>query len=155
MKFKFFIIFILGASLLYGQKAKSDLYFKVDSIIKYELKFKFDSLKSVVQKPEWDTTKQRGLYPSFSSFPEHPPPLIILDHTIYQIEGLNDYKLRHVERITVYMPGDSISTLLYRKSAINGTVIITTKKHARKTKKNNRKEKRRKIRIFKRMTRTN
>ena len=144
MKCAVLIILILSASFLWGQNSKSDLYVKVDSIIKFELKYRFDSLKSVVQKHVWeDTTVHKGFYPSFSSFPEHPPPLINLDATIYQIEELNEYSLRQIEKIIIYPPGDSISTLLYGNSAMNGAIFITTKKHARSMRKYFRKEKKR------------
>lgn len=112
MKFKLTTILIINICFLWGQGSKSDLYIKVDSIIKYELKYKFDSIKSVVKKQEWDTTIYKGFYPNFSSFPEHPAPLIKLDASVYQLERLNEYSLRQIEKILIYPPGDSITTTL-------------------------------------------
>ena len=123
MKIFLFKIFLLLACVANGQSTL-DLYQKVDSLIRFELEFVYDSTTDVVTIPKWDGT---GMHPAHSTFPNNPSPLIILDGTPTKADSLKNLQLKKVASIEVHKKGDEVLAI-YGQSGKNGVIIIQTKK---------------------------
>lgn len=101
----------------------SDLYLRVDSIIRNELKFRPDTN---FNKTLTANTKSQplGIRDQATVLPDSP--LIIIDNNkIVKIEELNQYKLKEVKKIQVFKSNDPYFTALYGSCAVLGGMIIT------------------------------
>lgn len=106
----------------------TDLREKVDSIIKYEIKYIPDSTTNVVLVRQWDSTKIKGLLPATSSLPFNPMTIIIVDGFSQNLDDLNDYSMSEVLDIKVYSKNDTGAMALYGTQARNGLILIDTER---------------------------
>ena len=129
MKTIWTVIILLMTCEFFAQQNndKSDLRIRVDSIITFQIGYRVDSTTNKVPVRKWDSTLQRGLYPSFGSLPPNPMTLILLDSQVVRLNELNSYDLSQVEIIKVYNKNDQTAIVLYGKAAKNGLIILKTK----------------------------
>lgn len=118
------LLFLLNPQFLTAQQ--SDLREKVDSIIQFQIGYQIDSTTNKLPDRNWNTSVPRGLYPSFSSLPNNPMPLIVLNGSVVDVQELDKYSLAQLEMIRVFGKGE-VGTVLYGTSAQNGLVVLDLK----------------------------
>lgn len=132
MKLKLLIIFISFGQVSFGQTIQKDLYSYVDSVIVNVLKYKPDT---VVSNDTVTYVKQKtGLYPSKSSLPTNPEPLILVDVVQTKKEKLKEIDFDDIETIEIMHKSNQEMIAIFGQSAANGLIVITTKDYARKEK---------------------
>ncbi len=106
--------------IAFGQK-HSDLYLKVDSIVRYQLKFNVDSAmaannarKNIIIR---DAEGIRILY-----------PLILLNGNIIDQGQLDLYHYNRIKKIEVWTPNDAKTGALYGSRGSAGVIFISAKK---------------------------
>ena len=119
---------ILESAIAQSKNDTSDLRIKVDSIIKYEIRYIPDSTTNIIPKYKWDPEKHKGMYPCFSSLPINPMTLILLDGKKVKMESLNNYKLENISIVKVYPKNHKIAQILYGSAAKNGLIVLKEKK---------------------------
>lgn len=126
----YFFLLILIVPVKASSQSHSDLYSHVDSLIRYEIKYTFDETTDQLPDFKWDSTKSAA--PHFSTFPQNPSPLIILDENLIRRQDLDAHSLKEVADIEVHGKGDRKMMVLYGEQGRNGLVIIRTKAFKRK-----------------------
>jgi len=111
----------------YCQINKSDLRLRVESIIKDEIKYVIDSTTNQLTEMKWDSTKYKGIHPSFNSLPPNPMTILILEGKKIELKELDNYKMSQIEDLHVYPKNDPIAMALYGTSAKSGLIIIELK----------------------------
>lgn len=102
----------------------SDLYLYVDSLIKYNLKFRPEAIKqydTVIKKIDTSfhgIREQGTLFPSF--------PLIIANGHLIEMDKLNKATLADTKNINAFK--DATATALYGSMGVYGVIIISGKK---------------------------
>ena len=106
----------------------SDLRIKVDSIIRYQIKYEVDSSTNLKPAHERDSIAHTGLRPAPASVPLNPLTKIILNGQPIRLGNLDQYKLEDIAEIKVFPKNDATAMALYGSSARNGIIIIRLKK---------------------------
>lgn len=122
---------ILFGNSLFAQELKnsSDLRIKIDSLIKFQVKYTVDSTTNVLPVYKKDTIPYKGLPPSYNSTPQNPMTLIILNGTPVKIDTLEHHQLEEVAVIKVYPKDEPYATAIYGAMARNGAIYIELKEN--------------------------
>ncbi len=102
------------------------LYNHVDSLITQVLNYEYNE-DTFVRPITIDTTLNRPLHSSHSSFPKNPEPPILLNGKIVKKEGLRNYSIKKMRTIKAFLPSDTVSAL-FGLMGKNGIIIIHRKK---------------------------
>ncbi|MEL7119976.1 MAG: hypothetical protein AAFO07_11060 [Bacteroidota bacterium] len=123
-----FLAFLPSSTFGQSNEEKSSLRIKVDSIIRFQIGYISDSTTNKLPLYKWDSSKYKGLHPSFASLPPNPMTRIILDQQLIEIQELNSYSLSDIEILKVYGKQDRMAFAIYGSSAKNGVIILKRKR---------------------------
>ncbi|PWJ44952.1 hypothetical protein [Sediminitomix flava] len=126
----FFLILcsLCFVQLAYAQdsQAYSDLRSKVDSIIQFEIEYKVDSTTNKMADMSKASRSTNGIT-CFSTTPQNPMTLLVLDGEIIAPEQLSTLTLNEVEVTKVFKKDDSTAMALYGTRAKNGIILLKSK----------------------------
>ncbi|QSE97257.1 hypothetical protein [Fulvivirga lutea] len=117
---------ILMPSVMIAKK-QTDLYDKIKGIMLTELDYVYDSTsnkpKSYINGP---TEKESGLPHTYSSIPDNPSPLVVLNGDIKDMEELKKYDSNDIKSIEIFKPDNTKVALYGLRGTVKGVILITT-----------------------------
>ncbi|MGI4776491.1 MAG: hypothetical protein ACRYE9_06240 [Janthinobacterium lividum] len=127
---KKYVIFLLLAliNLKVSSQTTSDLYKKVDSILKHELNFNVDSARIANHRTDSTRLNSRDAI--------YPPafPVILFNGKPIEVQRLNNYHLKSIKMIKVIKRNDLQAKALFGSRGALGAIVIYSKayKNSRK-----------------------
>lgn len=126
-----FVLSVFGVVLHATAQRHSDLYLHVDSLIRYQIGYKFDETTDALPKMLWDSTRHSN-GPHLATVSQNPSPLIMLNGELVKRSELDRHRKDEVLVIMVYTKNDSVIMALYGAQSRNGMLIIQTSKHGKR-----------------------
>ena len=115
-------ILVLSTCKLKAQN-NSDLYLYVDSLIKYDLKFKPNAVTHFDTVIKKTNTSSINVIRCFVSIPPPSFPLIVVNNIVIEMDKLNKATLRDTKSIAVVK--EPRATALYGSSGMYGVIYIS------------------------------
>lgn len=112
-----------GAVLIETTEYALRLFNHVDSLITKILNYEYNE-DTFVRPIAIDTTLNRPIHSSHSTFPKNPEPFILLDGEPVKKEELKRISIDIIETIEIMKPG-SKSTAIFGTMGKNGAIIMT------------------------------
>lgn len=125
------ILIIFQTSSLYAQSSrqKVNLYQKVDSIIRYQLGYTYDS---TTDKPPiyyiGTSTKKSKFIHCYPTISPNPSPRILLNGYFRTLQELKLYAPLRIKEIIIFQKDSTATSALFGSSGKNGAIIIRTKR---------------------------
>ena len=118
----YFFICTISATDSFSQH-RSNLYMKVDSIIRYELHFNIDSAQ------HFDKQRSVLVYRDAISSPTYP--LIFLDEKLIEIADLEHYQRKNIRKYEVVKPSNAKAAAIYGSRGSKGVIFVYSDKFKR------------------------
>ena len=127
MKKSLIIVLFLISSIAIAQN-KLTLKDEIIKIMYKELNYTYDSTSNKLKVNKTDSVEKKIRLVSYSSLPENPSPLVILNGKPINIEDIKQYESKDINNVEIISPDDPKAGAIYGgRGAVNGVILLSTK----------------------------
>ena len=127
MKKSLIIVLFLISSIAISQN-KLTMKDEIIKIMYKELNYTYDSTSNKPKVNKTDSIEKKILLVSYSSLPENPSPLVILNGKPINIEDIKQYESKDINNVEIISPDDPKAGAIYgSRGAVKGVILLSTK----------------------------